>query len=66
VLSGMALDSCVLATALDANSREYRTVVAKQAVAALPDRRESALQILERSGAAEVMDTPELIKGCLG
>ncbi|MBG8562911.1 cysteine hydrolase [Pseudomonas qingdaonensis] len=66
VLSGMALDSCVLATALDANSREYRTVVAKQAVAALPDRREVALQLLERSGAAKVLDTPELIKECLG
>lgn len=66
VLCGMALDSCVLATALDANSREYRTVVAKQAVAALPDRREAALQVLERSGAAKVMDTPDLIKECLG
>jgi len=66
VLCGMALDSCVLATALDANSREYRTVVAKQAVAALPGRREAALQVLERSGAAKVLDTPELIKECLG
>ena len=66
VLCGMALDSCVLATALDANSREYRTVVARQAVAALPDRRKAALQVLEHSGAAKVLDTPELIKECLG
>lgn len=65
VLCGMALDSCVLATALDANSREYRTVVARQAVAALPERREAALQVLERSGAAKVLDTPDLIRECL-
>lgn len=66
VLCGMALDSCVLATAVDANSREYTTVVAKQAVAALPDRREAALQVLARSGAAKVLDTADLIKECLG
>ena len=31
-------------------------LVAKQAVAALPGRREAALQVLERSGAAKVLD----------
>ncbi|AWH53551.1 cysteine hydrolase [Stenotrophomonas sp. ESTM1D_MKCIP4_1] len=56
VLAGMALDSCVLATALDANSREYETVVAWQATASLPDRRHAALRLLQRSGAVKVLD----------
>ncbi len=61
ILAGMALDSCVLATALDANSREYQTVVAWEATAALPDRRQPALQLLQRSATAEVLATREVI-----
>ncbi|AWH46430.1 isochorismatase family cysteine hydrolase [Stenotrophomonas sp. ZAC14A_NAIMI4_1] len=61
VLAGMALDSCVLATALDANSREYETVVAWEATAALPGRREPALQVLKRSAAAKVLDNRQII-----
>jgi len=60
-LAGMALDSCVLATALDANSREYETVVAWEATAALPDRRQPSLQLLQRSGAAKVLGVREVI-----
>jgi nicotinamidase-related amidase len=61
VLCGMALDSCVLATALDANSREYSTIIAAEAVAALPDRRNSALELIEKSEAAKVMTTKALL-----
>lgn len=61
VLAGMALDSCVLATALDANSREYETVIAWEATAALPDRRQPALQLLQRSDAAKVLDNRDVI-----
>jgi len=61
ILAGMALDSCVLATALDANSREYETVVAWEATAALPDRQKPVLQLLQRSGAAKVLGMREVI-----
>lgn len=61
VLAGMALDACVLATAIDANSREYATVVAREAVAALPDRRQPALQTLQRSGAVEVLSNRQIM-----
>jgi len=62
VLCGMTLDSCVLATALDAKSREYRTIIAADAVAALPDRRGLALQLIQVSDAAEVMTTEAILK----
>ncbi|AVJ33245.1 isochorismatase [Stenotrophomonas sp. MYb57] len=61
ILAGMTLDSCVLATAVDANSREYRTVVAWEATAALPDRRQPALQTLQRSGVAEVLSNRQVL-----
>ncbi len=61
VLCGMALDSCVLATALDANSHEYSTIIAADAVAALPDRRTNALQLIHQSEAAKVMTTNSLL-----
>ncbi|KOQ70291.1 cysteine hydrolase family protein [Stenotrophomonas maltophilia] len=53
-LTGMATDSCVLATALDANAREFEVTVVADATAALPARRRVALQTLERSGAARI------------
>lgn len=62
VLAGMALDSCVLATAMDANSREFATVVASGATAALPGRRAPALQTLQRSGTAQVLDNPQIVR----
>lgn len=61
VLCGMTLDSCVLATAIDANSREYTTIIASDAVATLPDRRETALRLIELSDVAKVMKTEEIL-----
>lgn len=61
LLAGMALDACVLATAVDANAREYATAVAWQATASLPGRRQPALQTLRHSGAAQVLATRQAI-----
>ncbi|AWH18446.1 cysteine hydrolase [Stenotrophomonas sp. ZAC14D2_NAIMI4_7] len=61
VLTGMALDSCVLATAIDANSREYECLVVEQAVACLPERRSPSLDVLGQSGAARVVSAGSLL-----
>lgn len=53
-LSGMTADSCVLATALDANAREFDVVVAREAVAGTPARKQRAMALLADSGAARV------------
>ncbi|HFK2883668.1 TPA: cysteine hydrolase family protein [Stenotrophomonas maltophilia] len=60
VLTGMALDSCVLATAIDANSREHECLVVDQATACLPERRSAALDVLSQSGAARVVTDRQL------
>lgn len=65
VLTGMALDSCVLATAIDANSREYDCLVVEQAVACLPERRSPSLDVLSQSGAARVVSASSLFPGLL-
>lgn len=57
VLAGMALDSCILATAIDANSREFSTVVASDATACLPERRPPALTLLRSTGGVTVQTT---------
>jgi len=62
VLTGMALDSCVLATAIDANSREYECLVVEQAVACLPERRSPSLDVLGQSGAARVVSANSLLQ----
>jgi len=53
-LSGMTADSCVLATALDANAREFEVRVAPEAVAGLPAPKRRAMALLANSGAAQV------------
>jgi len=57
MLTGMALDSCVLATAIDANSREFHSVVVSDATAVLPERRPAALRVLRATGGVEVRTT---------
>lgn len=61
VLAGMALDSCVLATAMDANSREYETYIASDATACLPGRRTHALQTLKQAGTAKVLGSAQVL-----
>lgn len=61
VLTGMALDSCILATAIDANSQEFRIVVASDATAVLPARRAAALGVLRATGGVELRTTRVLL-----
>lgn len=61
VLVGMALDSCVLATALDANSREFSSVVVSDATASLPQRRLPALTLLRSTGGVTVHSTRQVL-----
>jgi nicotinamidase-related amidase len=50
VLTGLAADSCILATAQDANMREFGLWVPRDAVAAQsPDRKVHSLAIMEKS-----------------
>ena len=60
-LTGMTADSCVLATALDANAREFEVVVALEAVAAMPSQKRRALAVLVNSGAARVARLSSLV-----
>lgn len=57
LLTGMALEGCVLATALDANAREYEVAVVRDAVAGKPALRKAALTLLAGSQAARVLDS---------
>jgi nicotinamidase-related amidase len=55
LLTGMALESCVLATAIDANSREFDVAVVRDGVAGLPELAAPTLKVLEGSGTAQVV-----------
>ncbi len=55
LVTGMALESCVLATAIEANAREFEVVVAREAVAGRPELRDSAFKVLTGSKAARVL-----------
>ncbi|HHA2426763.1 cysteine hydrolase family protein [Stenotrophomonas maltophilia] len=62
VLVGMALDSCIHATAIDAHSREFSTVVISDATACLPKRRSAALTLLRSTGSVQVRTTGALLQ----
>lgn len=54
VLAGVATDSCILATALDANMREYPVWVPRDCTAAIaPERKRTALAAVEQSLRAD-------------
>ena len=55
LLTGMALESCVTATAIDANAREFEVAVVRDAVAGQPTLRKQALETLGGSRAARVL-----------
>lgn len=55
LLTGMALESCVLATAIDANSREYEVAVVRDGVAGLPELAAPTLKVLAGSCIATVL-----------
>jgi len=60
-LTGMTADSCVMATAIDANAREYRVRVVRDAVAGLAARKRDALAVLKASHAADVVSTRSVL-----
>ena len=56
VLTGIAADACVLATALDAHARDYRVDVVRDGVASrTPALAADALSVLSRSRAAKLV-----------
>ena len=54
VVTGMAAESCITATCMDSNAREYETVVVEEAVAGVGAGKSTALRLLEASKAAHV------------
>lgn len=54
-LTGMTADACILSTAVDANAREYRVRVVREAVAGLAERKRWAFSLLSASHAAKVV-----------
>ena len=61
-LTGMTADSCILATALDGNAREYRVRVVRDAVAALPQRKRQALSLIASSRAGSVVSSRQVLR----
>ena len=55
LLTGMALESCVLATAVDAHSREFEVAGVKAGVAGAPDLAAPTFKVLEGAHTARVM-----------
>lgn len=66
LLTGMALEGCVLATALDANAREYEVAVARDAVAGLPRLRAATLKVLSGAKAARIVTGAGAIRWAAG
>lgn len=64
LLSGMALESCILATAIDANAREYKSAVVRDGVAGRPGLRAATFKVLEGAKTASVIDAKGAIAWC--
>lgn len=61
-LSGMTADSCVLATAADANAREYRVRVVREAVAGTTKGKSSGLTAIQASKIGVVVSVASVVK----
>ena len=61
VLAGMALESCVLATAIDGNAREFEVAVVRDAVAGRRDLRASSFKGLEGAASAVTIDSARAV-----
>jgi len=55
LLTGMALEGCVLATAIDANAREFEVAVVREAVAGQPRLRRPTFEVLAGSKVARLV-----------
>lgn len=63
VLTGVAADSCVLATALDAHMRDYRLFVPPDCVAAETSaRKQASLRLLEQAFSVDTRDSAWITK----
>ena len=60
----MALESCILATAIDANAREYKVAVVRDGVAGRPGLRAATFKVLEGAKTAGVIDAKGAIAWC--
>ena len=61
ILAGIATDSCILATAIDADMRDLRVVVAQDCVAAIsPERHERALAHMRETLDVRTMDGADI------
>lgn len=66
LLTGMALESCVLATAIDGNSREFEVAVVRDAVAGRAELQMPALRVIEGSGTARVLGSRAAVAWAAG
>lgn len=64
LLSGTALESCILATAIEANAREYAVAVVRDAVAGRPGLRAATFKVVEGAQTASVVDADRAIAWC--
>lgn len=62
VVAGMTADSCITATCLDGNAREYKMIVVQEATAGIGSRKATALRLLEESNAATVLKLPSYLR----
>lgn len=64
LLTGMALEACVMATAIDANAREFEVGVVREGVAGQPPLRAAAFKVLSGSKAADVVALDGAVAWC--
>ena len=64
LLTGMALEACVMATAIDGNAREFGVGVVREGVAGQPPLRAAAFKVLSGSKAADVVPLGGAIGWC--
>lgn len=64
LLTGMALEACVMATAIDGNAREYQVGVLREGVAGQPSLRAAAFKVLSGSRAAELVALDGAVAWC--
>jgi len=64
LLTGQALESCILATAIDANTREYPVAVVRDGVAGRPGLRAATFKVLEGAKTARVVDAGAATAWC--
>lgn len=64
LLTGMALEGCILATAIDGNAREFEVAVAREAVAGKPELRAAAFKVLSGSNAAALVALDRAVAWC--